>query len=1037
MILSDLSVKRPVLATVFSLLLLLLGGIAFWELPLREYPDINPPVVSVETTYEGASAKVIESRITRLVEDRVAGVEGIDTISSTSEDGKSNVTIEFGIGRDIDAAANDVRDRVARVIDQLPEEADPPEIVKIDSNTSVIMWLNLSSTVLDTRELTDYAERYLVDRFSTLDGVARVVVGGGRRYAMRVWLDPVRLAARDLTVSDVEAALRRENLELPAGRIESVDREFTVRLERAYVSADDFAAMVISRGDAGGDLIRLGDVARVEEGSRERRTWFRGNGESMVGIGLVKQSTANTLAVAKAGQLEGEAVRKVLPPGTTLHQSYDSSVFIDGAISEVWVTLGIAILLVVGVIFVFLGTARATIVPALTVPIALVASFIALYALGFSINLFTLLALVLAIGLIVDDTIVVVENIYRRIEEGEPPLLAAFHGSREVAFAVVATTIVLVAVFVPLAFLDGNIGRLFVEFAAALCAAVICSSLVALTLSPMLCSKLLSKSEPNLLARGVDRMVGALDRVYRVVLGFAIKRAGWVLLIGVAALGGTVLVGREVPSEFAPQEDRGAFFIKAVAPEGASYEYMLRWMGKVEADMLTLIESGEAERALARVPGSFNNTSVVNSGFGIVLLKQWAERERSANEVMNDIRAKIAKHPGVRAFAFARQGLGRQSSGRPVNFVIGGPTYTELAAWRDRLMTEIRKYPGLVGPDFDYKETKPQIIVKVDRDRAADLGVPYREVGRTLETLFGGRRVTTYESRGEEYDVMLEAELDQKKTVTDLERVYVRSTTSGALVPLASIITHEELADAPQLQRFNRTRAITLEADLGEGVLLGEALDWLSKTARDVLPPEAVFDYKGQSREFRQSGDSLIFTFLLALGIVFLVLAAQFESFIHPLVIMLTVPMALAGALLGLWLAGDSLNIYSQIGIVMLIGLSAKNGILIVEFANQLRDRGIPFAEALETAARTRLRPILMTGISTAIGAVPLLLASGAGAETRRTIGIVIFAGVMVGTAFTLIIVPAAYSLLARRTGAPGDVARKIEALEAEQSPAT
>lgn len=1029
MILSDLSVKRPVLATVFSLLLLVFGGIAFDKLPLREYPDINAPVVSIETNYAGASAKVVESRITRLVEDRIAGIEGIDTISSTSSDGKSTVSIEFDINRDIDAAANDVRDRVARVIDQLPEEADPPEIVKVDSNVRVIMWLNLSSTVMDTRELTDYAERYLVDRFSTLPGVARVFVGGGRRYAMRIWLDPVRLAARDMTVADVEAALRRENLELPAGRIESIDREFTVRLERAYATADDFAKLVVLRGESPGDLVRLGDVARVEEGARERRTWFRGNGEPMVGIGLVKQSTANTLAVAQAGKKEGEAVRKILPPGTTLHQSYDSSVFIEGAIDEVWFTLGVAIALVVLVIFLFLGTFRATIVPALTVPIAVIASFIVLYALGYSVNLFTLLALVLAIGLIVDDTIVVVENIHRRIEDGEPPLLAAFNGAREVGFAVVATTVVLVAVFTPLAFLDGNVGRLFVEFAAALCAAVVCSSLVALTLSPMLCSKVLKKSKPNVLGRAVDALVNAIDRIYRPVLAFSIRRGGWVLLIAIGAVAAAVLVGSKIPREFAPQEDRGAFFVRAVAPEGSSYSYMTKWMEQVEQDMLGLIASEEATRVLIRVPGSFNNTSVVNSGFGIVLLKHWNERARSGGEIMGDVRKKIGRHPGVRAFAFMRQGLGRQSSGRPVNFVIGGPTYTDLVAWRDRLMTEIQRYPGLVGADFDYKETKPMIRVRVDRDRAADLGVSYREIGRTLETLFGGRRVTTYESRGEEFDVMLEAELDQKQSTADLERVYVRSETSGQLVPLASVILHDELADAPQLQRFNRTRAITLEADLGEGVLLGEALEWLTKTARDVLPPEAIFDYKGQSREFQQSSDSLTFTFILAICIVFLVLAAQFESFVHPFVIMLTVPMALAGALVGLAWANDSLNIYSQIGIVMLVGLSAKNGILIVEFANQLRDRGLAFAEALEQAARTRLRPILMTGISTAIGAVPLLLASGAGAETRRTIGVVIFAGVMVGTLFTLVVVPAAYGLLARRTGAPGDVAREIERL--------
>ncbi|MEZ4475742.1 MAG: efflux RND transporter permease subunit, partial [bacterium] len=562
------------------------------------------------------------------------------------------------------------------------------------------------------------------------------------------------------------------------------------------------------------------------------------------------------------------------------------------------------------VIFVFLGTFRATLVPALTVPISVIASFTALYALGYSINLFTLLALVLAIGLIVDDTIVVVENIHRRIEEGEPPLVAAYRGAREVGFAVVATTVVLVAVFTPLAFLEGAVGRLFVEFAAALAAAVICSSVVALTLSPMLCSKILRRSSPSLLGRAVDRFVAVLDAAYQRVLASSLRRPLIVLAGAAASLAAVVFIAREVPREFAPEEDRGAFFVRVVAPEGASYGYMTSWMEKVEQEMLTLLATDEALRVLVRVPGSFNNTSVVNSGFGIVLLRQWHERSRSGQAIMAELRKKFAALPGVMAFAFMRQGLGRQASGRPVSFVIGGPTYEALASWRELLRAELQKNPGIVAPDFDYKETRPQITVRVDRDRAADAGVSYAEVARTLETFFAGRRVTRYEQGGEEYDVLVEGELGQKQTPEDLKRVYVRSATTGALVPLANLLVTDEVADAPALERFNRVRAITLEADLAPGYRLGEALDWLEGAARRVLPPEALLDYKGQSREYKESSASLAFAFILAVLVVFLVLAAQFESFIHPLVIMLTVPMALAGALAGLWVAGDSLNVY-------------------------------------------------------------------------------------------------------------------------------
>jgi multidrug efflux pump len=1031
MLISDVSVKRPVFATVISLLLVAFGLISFDRLPLREYPDIDPPVVSIETAYPGASAAVVETKITQLIEDRVSGIEGIRTISSESRDGQSDITIEFTLDRDIDAAANDVRERLSRVVDNLPEEADPPEIFKVDSNQSVIMWLNLSSPVLNRLELTDYADRYLVDRFSVLPGVARVRIGGQQRYAMRIWLDREAMAARDITVADVETALREQNVELPAGRLESIQREFTVRTERLYNNADDFRALVVRRGDDG-HLVRLGEVARVERQAADLRNELRGNGEDMVGLGIIRQSTANTLAVAQAVKAEAERVRESLPEAIELHQSYDTSVFIQEAIDEVYKTLGIATVLVVLVIYLFLGNARAMLVPAVTVPVSLVATSIVLYALGFSINLLTLLALVLAIGLVVDDAIVMLENIHRRIEQGEPPLLAAFRGARQVGFAIIATTLVLISVFVPIAFLQGSTGRLFTEFALAIAAAVAFSSLVALTLSPVMCSKFLKPHDQpagfyGWLERGFDR----LTAVYRRSLEAVLRRPWWSGLVLLAVLGVVVVLLRVVPSEFTPREDRGAFFVIVTAPEGTSYDRTVNYMREIEARMMPMIESGEATRVLARVPGSFGSTEVVNTARGIVVLAPFGER-RSGFEIMNELSQSFAEVPGVKAFPVMRRGIGGRGISQAVEFVIGGPSYETLAEWRDIILERAAENPGLVSLDSDYKETKPQLQVTIDKTRAADLGVSVESIGRTLETMLGSRRVTTYLDRGEEYDVIVEGEESLHRTPQDLTNIYVRSATTGELIPLASLVSYAESAASTTLNRYNRIRAITISANLADGYTLGEAITFLEEVVRDELPPTAKVDYKGQSLELKESAQSVLFVFGLALLVAYLVMAAQFESFVHPFVIMLTVPLAVAGGLFGLYLTGQSLNIYSQIGMVMLIGLAAKNGILIVEFANQLRDAGHAFHEALVEAATLRLRPILMTAITTVMGAVPLILATGAGSESRVVIGVVVFAGVLFATFFTLFIIPAAYSILSRHAGSPEDTAHALDKLRQE-----
>jgi multidrug efflux pump len=1030
MLLSDVSIKRPVFASVLSLVLVIFGIVSFMRLPLREYPDIDAPVVNIQTNYAGASADVVETRITRIIEDSIAGVSGIRFIDSNSTDGRSSITVEFSVNVDIDAAANDVRDRVSTVLNNLPDEADPPEIQKADNNEDVVIWLNLASDKMTTPELSDYADRYLVDRFSTLDGVARVRVGGQRAYALRVWIDRRALAARGLTAADIERALRSENVEAPAGSVESGARNYTVRIDRAFRTPEQFSNLVISRGD--GYLVRLGDVARVEQGTAEDRNLFRGNGVPQVGLGVVKQSTANTVGVAKEARALAAEINKTLPEGMSIVVNYDSSVFISSSIREVWVTLGIAVGLVTVVIFLFLGSLRSTLVPAVTVPVSITATFIVLFALGFSINLLTLLALVLAIGLVVDDAIVVLENIHRRMEEyGETPLVASYRGTRQVGFAVIATTLVLIAVFVPITFLEGDLGRLFTEFALTIAAAVAFSALLALTLTPMMASKLLSAKPPSgpmaFLPGLIDAIFNRLRDGYAVVLNQLIKRPILVGIILIGMFGGAYSLLKAIPQEYVPREDRGSFFIMVRGPEGASFDYMKQYMDEIERRILPYTETNEVNRVLVRAPGFGSNA--FNQGFVVVSLADWGER-RSGFEIINEINGKLSDLPGIRAFAVMRQGLGGGNQ-KPIQFVLGGPSYEQLTEWRDTFVEALRENnPGVVDIDWNYKETQPQYRVQIDYNRAADLGVTVSDIGNTLQTMLGSRRVTTYVDNGEEYDVILEGLRSEQNSPNDVQNIYVRSSTSGQLIPLASLVQIVSIADSPTLNRYNRVRSITIEAGLAEGASLGTVLNKMEEIARDVLPVEAQIDYKGQSLDFKSSGSSILFVFAIGMIIVFLVLAAQFESYRHPVIIMLTVPASLAGGLLGIWLTGNTLNIYTQIGLIMLIGLSAKNGILIVEFANQLRDEGMEFMAALKEAAMTRLRPIVMTSLTTAAGAVPLIVTHGAGAETRQAIGVVILFGVLIGMLVTVLFVPTAYALIARGSGSPSDVARRLEAEE-------
>ena len=1031
MILSDVSIKRPVFAAVISLMLVTVGLIAFTRLPLRELPNIDPPVVSIDVAYPGAAAGVVETRVTQVLEDAVAGIEGVDLVTSSSRNGRASVNLEFTLERDIESAANDVRDAVSRVADRLPEEANAPEIAKVEADADVIIWIRVVQKGADALALTDYADRYLVDRFSSIPGVAQVRLSGGQRYAMRIWLNDEALAARGLTVSDIENALRRENLELPAGRLESLDRDFLLRVNRSFDSPEAFEKLVLKSMPDGQSIV-LSDVARVARESADRRAWFRGNGEPQLALGIIKTSTANALQVSRDVRAEIDRINPGLPEGMNMGINFDTTVFIDAAVKKVYSTLFEAIVLVLLVIWLFLGSVRASLIPAVTVPVCLMAAFIALWVFGYSINLLTLLALVLCIGLVVDDAIVVLENAQRRIDAGEPPMLGAFRGTRQVAFAVIATTAVLVAVFLPMAFIEGNNGRLFRELAVTMASAIAISALVALTLTPMMCSLILKphKAGATGFEARINHMLDRVSQAYSRRLQGLLAKRGTIGLAMAAILGASALLYLVVPKELAPAEDRGVFFVSVNGPEGAGFDYTVKQMEQVQAELMALRTKSESiDRINAVVPGGFGASEEMHTGRATVLLKPWKDRDMDTSAVVEESRKLLSKIPGVQARPQQPTGLVR-GGGQPVQLVLQGSDYNELVQWRDRLLKRMEENPDLTGPDSDYKETRPQLRLEINRERAAALGVSNQAIGTTLESMLGSRRVGTYVEGGEEYDVIVQAAAEQRRSPSDLLAMHVR-TGSGDLVPLASVIELREMAEPGSFNRFNRLRAITVSAGLKPEANLGEALDWLQKTAKEELPGTVQIDFKGQSREYLKSGQAVLFTFALALLVVYLVLAAQFESLIHPLVILLTVPMAVFGALLGLWVMGGSLNLFSQVGIIMLIGLAAKNGILIVEFANQRRDAGLGIDEAIIEAASVRLRPILMTSIATAAGALPLMLGSGPGSGSRQAIGIVVVFGVLCATALTLFIVPVMYRWLAPYTQSPEQRARDLSQQEA------
>ena len=1050
--LSELAIERPVLATVFSLTIALFGLISLFRLPVREYPDIESSVVSVTTVLRGASAQVVENEITDPLEEQLSTIEGVKLITSSSQEQVSRVTVEFNLNRNVDDAANDVRDRISRIRGQLPTDTDDPIVAKQDVNAQPIVWLSLNGEGHSLLELSDVGKNVLSDRLQRLEGVGSVIVGGQRRYAMRVWLDPRRLAEHGLTVADVERALQQGNAEIPSGRIEGGGREFSVRTRGDLATPAEFSAITVA--ESGTRLVRLGDVADVTLGAEDDRTIIRYNGVPSIGLGVVKQQKSSTVDVARRIRAALPALRGLLPAGMHLEVAYDSSTFIEDAIREVVVSLFVAALLVFLVIFLFLGSLRATLIPAVAIPVSVIGTFTATYFLGFSLNILTLLALVLAIGLVVDDAIVMLENVYRHMEMGKGRLRAAFDGASEIGFAIVATTLSLVAVFVPVAFLTGRVGRLFNEFGLAVAVSVLISGFVALTLSPMMCSRFLrgyapgaggghgaggadaggeghgpgtARSTPN--ARSAPATPGApkrsrfvrfFDRLhddYERLLRGALRRRRAVLLGTLGVVGLIAVLFRVLPSELVPTEDRGLVFNLLFAPEGSTLEYTDRYMHQAE-DVYHSVP--EIAGLFSAVGLGFGGPGRVTDGFIFVRLKPFSERHRSQMQVVQSLFPRLLSIPGVFAIPINPPSLGG-GFGQPVQFVLQADDYETLERAVGSFLGEAQKLHYLVNMDTDLKLNKPQLEVRIDRDRAAELGVSAADVGATLQTLLGGREVTRFRKGSEQYQVILQSPRVDRATPEVIDGFYLHGT--HGLVQLASVVRVQEVVSPRELNHFNRIRSATITANLLPGVTIGRAITDLRSIAQRVLPTGIRTDLSGESREFVESSGGLYFLFLVALVFIYLVLAAQFESFIHPLTILFSVPLAVCGALITLFVFRMSLNIYSQIGLIMLIGLVTKNSILIVEYANQRRGRGEELFEAVVGAARTRLRPILMTTFATVFGVLPIALGLGAGAESRKPLGAVVVGGLLFSTFLTLFLVPVVYTALARFTGDPRKVA--------------
>ena len=1013
--LPELSIHRPVLATVMSLLILLVGLICYDRLAVRQIPNVDEPIVTVATNYPGANAQVIESQITKPIEDALSGIEGIDFISSVSRAESSQVTVRFKLNRDPDAAASDVRDRVAQSRKALPEEANEPIVQKQEADAQPIIWLAFSSDRHDLMEIADVALRLVKDRIQTIPGVAEAQVRGNR-YAMRVWLKPDRLAGYELTPLDIEVALRAQNIEVPAGRVEAINREFTVLAETDLREPQQFADIVVKETDT--FLVRLGDVARIELGADNSRFRARFNGRNAIPLGIVKQAVANPLEISAALQELLPQISASLPTGMQVEVAHDSTAFIERSIKEVYITVAEAAVLVILVIFLFLRNWRAVLVPLVTIPVSLIGAFALMYVLGFTINTLSLLAMVLAIGLVVDDAIVMLENIYRHIEDGMKPLEAALTGSREIAFAIVAMTVTLAAVYLPFVFTTGRSGKLFIEFALTLAGAVLVSGFVALTLSPMMCSKLLrnEKKHGRLFEIG-ERLLRSLDRGYQSILGKLLHRSWLVMTAAAGVVVAMAVLFTMLPEELAPAEDTGSIMGIGRAPEGATIDYTDRYALQM-VDIFT--ELPEQKRFF-----SFSGFNGVTNAMTFVTVSDWNDRDRNTQQIKNSLFPKFANIAGIMAFPLTRPPLGVRDFGQPVRFIVQSTqSWDELADTVQRLIAKIGENPKLINPDSDLKLNKPELKIDVNREKISAVGASVVGVGHTLETMLGGRNVTRFKIGSEQYDVIVQVEDDARRTPEDLSNIFVRGS-DDTMIQLQNLATVTETVAAKELNHFNKMRAATVSVGLGPGYSMGEAIEWLEDALTEVAP-DALYDLGGQSREFRESASGAMTMMILALLFIYLVLSAQFESFIDPLIILVSVPLAMFGAFLclvainvgndmGWWQTITSWNIYTQIGVVTLVGLIAKHGILIVEFSNQLRESGVSKFDAVLQAATQRLRPILMTTGAMVLGAVPLAFAGGAGAEARHQIGWVIVGGLSFGTLFTLFVVPVVYLLLSGR----------------------
>jgi multidrug efflux pump len=1023
--LAETSIRRPVFATVLSLLLVLVGAVSFRQLQVREYPRIDEPVVNVNTRLTGASSEVIESQVTKPLEDSIAGIEGVDIITSVSRSEQSQITVRFKLDKSPEDAAADVRDRVSRVRGRLPDAIDEPVISKVEADATPTIWLAFSSESMSPLEVTDLVNRVVKPRLQTVPGVADVQINGDRKFSMRIWVDPDKLAAYRLTVQDVEDALRKQNLEVPAGRIESQQREFSVTAQTDLATALQFGEIALRT--VNGYTVRLRDVARIEQAAASERSSVRLNGVPAISMGVIRQATANPLEVSAGVYEVMPKIQQDLPPGVKVQQANDNSVFIDRSIKSVYQTIGEAVVLVALVVFVFLRTLRASVIPLVTIPVSLIGVFGIMAAAGFSINTLTLLALVLAIGLVVDDAIVMLENIFRHIEEGLSPFQAALKGAREVGFAIIAMTLTLAAVYAPLAFTPGRTGRLFVEFALTLAGAVIVSGFTALTLTPMMCSKLLRHNPaPNRFDRGMEAALVWITARYESALRWVLGRRWVVLAVMVLAGSGSWWLFSTTKSELAPLEDRGVILANVNAPDGATLAYTQRYMQEIERIGMTY---PEFDRVFV-VTGN----PTVSQGISFLRTTDWDARSRTTQQLARDLQPRFAQLPGVSAFPITPPSLGGGFRERPVNYVVvTSDSYENLARVAQQFLAEMARNPGLVQPDIDLRLNKPEIFIQVDRDRAADAGVAVDQVARTIETMLGGRNVTRYKRDAEQYDVIVQTQASGRTTPEDIEKIFVRGSKNGveAMIPLSSLVQVRESVSPRELNHFNQRRSVSITASLAPGYTQGEALAFMNTTADKILKPGYSTELAGSMREFKSSSGALGLVFVLALLFIFLVLSAQFESFLDPFVIMLSVPLSMVGALAALQLAGGTLNVYSQIGLITLVGLITKHGILIVEFANQLRQEGMSTFDAVIAGASLRLRPILMTTGAMVLGAVPLALAHGAGAESRQQIGWVIVGGMTVGTLLTIFVVPTVYSLFARKA-APGPITTPAQAEPAQ-----